>query len=55
MTRWIMSACALALMATPVAAADVRLDNYRNPQNEYVDIKDCPVKGDTSKVPVTDE
>ena len=34
MTRWIMSACALALMATPVAAADVRLDNYRHPQSE---------------------
>ena len=34
MTRWIMSACALALMATPVAAADVRLDNYRHPESE---------------------
>ena len=34
MTRWIMSACALALMATPVAAADVRLDNYRHPASE---------------------
>ena len=34
MNKWIWSACALALLATPVAAADVRLDNYRNPQNE---------------------
>jgi hypothetical protein len=34
MTRWIMSACALALMATPVAAADVRLDSYRHPASE---------------------
>jgi cholesterol transport system auxiliary component len=28
---------------------------YRNPANEIMDIKDCPVKGDTSRVPVTDE
>jgi len=34
MTRWIMSACVLALTATPVAAADVRLDSWRNPKNE---------------------
>jgi hypothetical protein len=34
MTRWIMSAWLLALMATPVAAADVRLDSWRNPKNE---------------------
>jgi hypothetical protein len=34
MTRWIVPACMLALMATPVAAADVRLDNYRNPSSE---------------------
>jgi hypothetical protein len=34
MNRWIMSACLLALTATPVAAVDVRLDSYRNPKNE---------------------
>jgi len=34
MTKWIMSACLLALTATPAAAADVRLDSYRNPRNE---------------------
>ena len=34
MNRWIWSACVLALMATPVAAADVRLDSWRNPKNE---------------------
>jgi len=34
MTRWIMSMCLLALTAAPAAAADVRLDNYRNPKNE---------------------
>ncbi len=34
MTKWIMWACALALIATPVAAADVRLDSWRNPKNE---------------------
>ena len=34
MNRWILSACFLALTAAPVAAADVRLDSYRNPKNE---------------------
>jgi hypothetical protein len=34
MTRWIVSAWLLALTATPVAAADVRLDSWRNPKNE---------------------
>ena len=31
------------------------INKYRNPGNEFTDIKDCPVKGDTSKVPITDE
>jgi len=34
MNKWILSACCLALAATPVAAADVRLDSYRNPASE---------------------
>jgi hypothetical protein len=34
MKKWISSACILALAATPVAAADVRLDSYRNPKSE---------------------
>jgi hypothetical protein len=34
MSKWIFSACLLALTAMPVAAADVRLDSYRNPKNE---------------------
>jgi hypothetical protein len=34
MNKWILSAWVLVLAATPVAAADVRLDNYRNPKNE---------------------
>jgi len=34
MNKWILSACLLALMAVPAAAADVRLDSYRNPKNE---------------------
>jgi hypothetical protein len=34
MNKAILSACFLALTAAPVAAADVRLDSYRNPQNE---------------------
>jgi len=34
MNRWLLSACFLALTAAPVAAADVRLDSYRNPKNE---------------------
>jgi hypothetical protein len=34
MNRWISSACFLALTAAPAAAADVRLDSYRNPKNE---------------------
>jgi hypothetical protein len=34
MTKWIVSACLLALTAAPAAAADVRLDSYRNPKNE---------------------
>jgi len=34
MTKWIVSACYLALAAAPAAAADVRLDSYRNPKNE---------------------
>jgi hypothetical protein len=33
MNKWILSACFLALTAAPVAAADVRLDSYRNPKN----------------------
>jgi Rap1a immunity proteins len=36
MNRWVLSACFLALTAAPVAAADVRLDSYRNPKNETV-------------------
>ena len=31
------------------------INKYRNPANELMDIKDCPVKNDTSNVPVTDE
>jgi len=34
MNKWIVSACFLALTAAPVAAADVRLDAYRNPPSE---------------------
>jgi hypothetical protein len=34
MNKWILSACFLALTAAPVAASDVRLDSYRNPNNE---------------------
>jgi hypothetical protein len=34
MNKWVSSACFLALTAAPVAAADVRLDSYRNPKNE---------------------
>ena len=34
MTKWIVPACYLALAVAPAAAADVRLDSYRNPQNE---------------------
>jgi hypothetical protein len=34
MTRWIFSACLFALAASPAAAADVRLDSYRNPDNQ---------------------
>ncbi len=34
MKKWIVSACILSLTATPVAAADVRLDFYRNPPKE---------------------
>jgi hypothetical protein len=34
MNKWIMSACVLMLTAAPVAAADVRLDSWRNPKNE---------------------
>ena len=34
MNKWIVSACFLALAAAPVAAADVRLDSYRNPPSE---------------------
>jgi len=33
MNKWVLSACLLALTAAPVAAADVRLDSYRNPKN----------------------
>jgi hypothetical protein len=33
MNKWILSACFLALTASPVAAIDVRLDSYRNPRN----------------------
>ena len=32
-SKWILSACALVLAATPVVAADVRLDSYRDPNN----------------------
>jgi cholesterol transport system auxiliary component len=31
------------------------INKYRNPANELVDIKDCPVRNDASRVPVTDE
>jgi cholesterol transport system auxiliary component len=31
------------------------INKYRNPGNEYVDIKDCPVRNDASRVPVTDD
>jgi hypothetical protein len=34
MNKAILSVCLLALTAVPVAAADVRLDSYRNPKNE---------------------
>ncbi|MGY4476864.1 hypothetical protein ACVILL_004278 [Bradyrhizobium sp. USDA 3364] len=34
MKTWVLSACVLALTAAPVAAADVRLDSYRNPKSE---------------------
>ncbi|MCC8939486.1 hypothetical protein H8A99_24155 [Bradyrhizobium sp. Arg68] len=34
MTKWIVSACFLTLAAAPAAAADVRLESYRNPKNE---------------------
>ncbi|VIO81030.1 hypothetical protein [Bradyrhizobium ivorense] len=34
MSKWILSACFLALAAAPAAAADVRLESYRNPKNE---------------------
>ncbi|MBR0936503.1 hypothetical protein JQ586_24375 [Bradyrhizobium jicamae] len=34
MNNWILSTCFLALTAVPAAAADVRLDSYRNPKNE---------------------
>ena len=34
MNKWILPACFLALAAAPAAAADVRLDSYRNPKNE---------------------
>src|ERR1700760_4777760 len=33
-SRWMMSACVLALLAVPAAAADVRLDSYRTPKSE---------------------
>lgn len=34
MNKWILSAYLLTLAAAPAVAADVRLDSYRNPQNE---------------------
>jgi hypothetical protein len=34
MNRWILSAWFLAFAAAPAAAADVRLESYRNPQSE---------------------
>ena len=34
MNKWILLACCLALAAAPAAAADVRLESYRNPKNE---------------------
>ena len=34
MNKWVLSACFLALTAAPVAAADVRLNSYRNPKSE---------------------
>jgi hypothetical protein len=34
MNKRILSVCFLGLMAAPAAAADVRLDSYRNPKNE---------------------
>jgi hypothetical protein len=38
MNRWILSAWFLALAAAPVAAADIRLDSWRNPKNENLRI-----------------
>lgn len=34
MKKWMMPVCVLALAAGPAAAADVRLDSYRNPKSE---------------------
>ncbi|MBS0538413.1 MAG: membrane integrity-associated transporter subunit PqiC [Proteobacteria bacterium] len=39
----------------PNINAPYDINKFRNPANEYVDIKDCPVRGDASRVPVTDE
>jgi cholesterol transport system auxiliary component len=39
----------------PAINASYDINKYRNPQNEYVDIKDCPVRNDASMVPITDE
>lgn len=39
----------------PVENASYDINKFRNPQNEYVDIRDCPVRNDASRVPVTDE
>ncbi len=34
MSKWIAGVLAGALVATPAAAADVRLESYRNPKSE---------------------
>ncbi|MBR0872697.1 hypothetical protein JQ633_20210 [Bradyrhizobium tropiciagri] len=34
MNKWILPACFVVLVAAPAAAADVRLESYRNPKNE---------------------
>ncbi|TWB87515.1 hypothetical protein FBZ93_12176 [Bradyrhizobium macuxiense] len=34
MNKWILSAWILAIAAAPAAAADIRLDSYRNPKGE---------------------
>jgi hypothetical protein len=36
MNKWILPAYFLALAAGPAAAADVRLDSYRHPENQKI-------------------